>query len=61
VAEAVGLLGMDYHFVGDVIAGGFVGGVVGAYTAHYTGLGPRRAMPHPAGPPTAAPGPAGPE
>jgi hypothetical protein len=25
---------MDYHFVGDVIAGGFVGGFVGVYTAH---------------------------
>jgi membrane-associated phospholipid phosphatase len=36
---AVGLLGMDYHFVGDVIAGGFVGGIVGAYTATYAGLG----------------------
>jgi hypothetical protein len=39
VAVAAGLLGMVYHFVGDVIAGGFVGGIVGAYTAHYTGLG----------------------
>ena len=47
VAVAVGLLGMDYHFVGDVIAGGFVGGIVGAYTAHCTGLG----GPHPAGSP----------
>jgi membrane-associated phospholipid phosphatase len=35
-AEAAGLLGMDYHFVGDVVAGGFVGGIVGAYTARYT-------------------------
>lgn len=33
VAEAVGLLGMNYYFVGDVIAGGFVGGIVGTYTA----------------------------
>lgn len=31
-AVAVGLVGMDYHFVSDVIAGGFVGGVFGAYT-----------------------------
>jgi hypothetical protein len=29
---------MDYHFVGDVIAGGFVGGIVGAYAAHFSGL-----------------------
>ena len=33
VAMAADLLGMDYHFVGDVIAGGFVGGIVGTYTA----------------------------
>jgi membrane-associated phospholipid phosphatase len=38
-AVAVGLLGMDYHFVGDVMAGGFVGGIVGAYTAYCCGLG----------------------
>jgi membrane-associated phospholipid phosphatase len=38
-AVAVGLLGMNYHFVGDVVAGGFVGGIVGAYTACYAGLG----------------------
>ena len=39
VAVAVGLIGMDYHFVGDVVAGAFVGGIVGMYTAHYCGLG----------------------
>jgi membrane-associated phospholipid phosphatase len=39
VAVAVGLLGMNYHFVSDVIAGGFVGAVLGAYTAHCCGLG----------------------
>ena len=39
IAVAVGLLGMDYHFVGDVIAGGFVGGIVGTYTARFCGLG----------------------
>jgi membrane-associated phospholipid phosphatase len=33
-AVAIGLIGMDYHFVGDVIGGGCVGGLVGAYTAH---------------------------
>ncbi len=26
---AIGLIGMDYHFVGDIIAGGFLGGAVG--------------------------------
>jgi membrane-associated phospholipid phosphatase len=31
---AIGLVGMNYHFVGDVIAGGFVGGIVGVYAAH---------------------------
>lgn len=38
VAVAAGLLGMDYHFVGDVIAGAFVGGIVGAYMAQFSGL-----------------------
>ena len=38
LAVAVGLIGMDYHFVGDVIAGGFVGGIVGVYTVQYSGL-----------------------
>jgi membrane-associated phospholipid phosphatase len=33
LAVAAGLIGMNYHFVGDVIAGGFVGGIVGAYIA----------------------------
>lgn len=31
-AVAAGLLGMNYHFVGDVIGGSFVGGIVGAWT-----------------------------
>jgi membrane-associated phospholipid phosphatase len=31
-AVATGLIGMNYHFVGDVIAGGFIGGIVGTYT-----------------------------
>jgi membrane-associated phospholipid phosphatase len=42
VAVAAGLLGVDYHFVGDVIAGGFVGGIVGTYAAHCTGLTERQ-------------------
>jgi membrane-associated phospholipid phosphatase len=39
VAEAVGLLGMNYHFVGDVIGGTFLGSIVGAYAACFSGLG----------------------
>lgn len=38
LAEAIGLLGMNYHFVGDVIGGGFVGGLVGVYTAYCCNL-----------------------
>jgi membrane-associated phospholipid phosphatase len=38
-AVAVGLLGLNYHFVGDVIAGSFVGGIVGAWAAYTCGLG----------------------
>jgi membrane-associated phospholipid phosphatase len=55
VAIAAGLIGMDYHFVGDVVAGGFVGGVVGTYTAHYNGLGGANCpAPDSAGPPNEA-------
>ena len=35
----VGLLGMNYHFVGDVVAGAFVGSVTGRYAAHFFRLG----------------------
>lgn len=41
LAVAVGLLGMNYHFVGDVIAGSFVGGIVGAYAAWLCRAGAR--------------------
>jgi membrane-associated phospholipid phosphatase len=34
----VALVGMNYHFVGDVVAGAFLGGVVGTYTAACGGL-----------------------
>lgn len=44
-AVVVGLIGMNYHFVGDVIAGGFVGGIVGMYTAHGLGLARRSRAP----------------
>jgi membrane-associated phospholipid phosphatase len=37
-AVVVGLIGMDYHFVGDVVAGAFVGALVGTYTAYFFGL-----------------------
>jgi hypothetical protein len=51
VAEAAALVGMNYHFVSDVIAGGFVGSIVGAYTTYCTGLaGPSRLVPDAAGP-----------
>jgi membrane-associated phospholipid phosphatase len=35
LATAAGLLGMNYHFVSDVIAGSFVGSIVGMYAAHF--------------------------
>ncbi|MFO0809208.1 MAG: phosphatase PAP2 family protein [Gemmataceae bacterium] len=38
LAEVAGLLGMNYHFVGDTVGGGFVGGIVGAYTAYACGV-----------------------
>jgi membrane-associated phospholipid phosphatase len=38
LAVAAGLLGMNYHFVSDVIAGSFVGGIVAAYAAALAGL-----------------------
>lgn len=40
IATAIGLLGMDYHFVGDIIAGAAVGAAV-AFLA--TGIAGRRA------------------
>ncbi len=39
LAVAVGLLGMNYHFVGDVIGGAFLGGIVGAYVSRCSGIG----------------------
>jgi membrane-associated phospholipid phosphatase len=35
---AVGLVGMNYHFVGDTIGGGFLGSILGAYTSHLSGI-----------------------
>lgn len=40
VAEAIGLVGMNYHFVGDVIAGTIIGGIIGSYTAYGFGVEP---------------------
>jgi membrane-associated phospholipid phosphatase len=41
VAEAVGIVGMNYHFVSDVIAGSVVGSIMGAYTAEFFALSPQ--------------------
>lgn len=38
VLVAVGLLGMNYHFVGDIIAGGFLGALTAYYTAKISGI-----------------------
>lgn len=40
LAVCIGLLGMNYHFVGDVIAGAVVGGIVGAYTNAFCTIEP---------------------
>ncbi|MEX0715361.1 MAG: phosphatase PAP2 family protein [Planctomycetaceae bacterium] len=40
-ATAFGLLAMNYHFVGDVVAGSIVGAIVGCFTAALCGLGER--------------------
>jgi membrane-associated phospholipid phosphatase len=34
----IGLVGMNYHFVGDVIGGAGLGGIIGMYTAHFFGF-----------------------
>jgi membrane-associated phospholipid phosphatase len=40
----VALVAMNYHFVGDVIAGSVLGGIVGAYAALLGGVGRRDAV-----------------
>jgi membrane-associated phospholipid phosphatase len=37
----VALVGNNYHFVGDCVAGGFLGSIGGAWTAHFLGLSAR--------------------
>lgn len=54
LAVALGLLGMDYHFVSDVIGGAFVGAIVGVYTARFCDL--TAAMPSGGGPGPRSPG-----
>jgi hypothetical protein len=36
----ISLVAMDYHFVGDVIAGSFLGGIVGVYAVSLANLRP---------------------
>ncbi len=38
LAVAVGLIGKNYHFVGDVVAGSFTGAILGVYAAYCGGL-----------------------
>ncbi|WP_197440025.1 phosphatase PAP2 family protein [Calycomorphotria hydatis] len=44
-AVVTGLIGMDYHFVGDIIAGGILGSIVGTYTSKFCGLMEDKATP----------------
>ena len=34
----VSLVAMNYHFVGDVVAGSALGGIIAAYATHFAGL-----------------------
>jgi hypothetical protein len=38
----VSLIAMDYHFVSDVVAGGTLGGIVGAYAVSLSRTGIRQ-------------------
>lgn len=41
------LVAMNYHFVGDVVAGVVVGGLVAAWSVHFAGLSPVASEPSP--------------
>jgi membrane-associated phospholipid phosphatase len=48
-AVVVGLIGMDYHFVGDTIGGAFLGGMIGAWIVHFFPIdAPSSSSPQPA-------------
>jgi membrane-associated phospholipid phosphatase len=51
----VGLVGMNYHFVGDVIAGAVLGTVTGMYTGRFLGLSTAREGTAPRGLPEPSP------
>jgi membrane-associated phospholipid phosphatase len=38
----VGLVGMNYHFVGDTVGGAFLGALTGTYTTRFFRLAPAR-------------------
>jgi membrane-associated phospholipid phosphatase len=42
LSVVVGLVGMDYHFVGDTVGGAYLGLTTGAFTAAFFGLGHRQ-------------------
>lgn len=44
---AISLIGMNYHFVSDVIAGSFLGAIVGGYAAALGRLSPAAPLPEP--------------
>ncbi len=52
VPMASSLVAMNYHFVGDIVGGAFLGGIVGTYAARLAGISPQRVVP-PLSPPRA--------
>ncbi len=50
VLVIVGLLGMDYHFLGDIVAGAFLGGVCGVHVHRWMPGSARRPGPGPGQP-----------
>ena len=45
VPMLLALVAMDYHFVGDVVAGSVLGGIVGAWAVRLSGMGADEAVP----------------